>query len=244
MRDTSSMKLKSIRSIALTSVALALIGGVGLSMPAHAAEARYISISATGSTNVVPDAVRITATVSVFGKTSKEALASASTTSSAVRKSLTANKIATKDAATQSVSVYPEYTYPANGTPVLSGYRASQGFDITVRAANTAGAVVDAIVEAGGDHLQVNSASPIVLDNDKATETARASAVARAKAKAASYAKLLGVKLGKVIYLDETSTPTPFPIYSAAAKTEDSATQIDLGEQKVTVSVTVRWSIG
>ena len=100
------------------------------------------------------------------------------------------------------------------------------------------------IVTAGGDNLQVNGASPFVLDNDKATETARASAVKNAKAKATSYAKLLGVKLGKVIYLDETSTPTPYPVFGVSAKAEDSATQIDLGEQKVTVSVTVRWSIG
>jgi uncharacterized protein YggE len=238
------MKPRTLRTIAALSVAIALIGGAGLSAPANAADTRYITISATGTTNVVPDAVRITASVSVIGKTSKEALATASTTSSAVRKALTANKIATKDVATQSVSVYPEYTYPASGTPVLSGYRASQSFDITVRAAATAGAVVDAIVDAGGDNLQINSASPFVLNNDKATETARASAVARAKAKASSYAKLLGVKLGRVIYLDETSIPSTYPVYVASAKAEDSATQIDLGEQKVTVSVTVRWSIG
>lgn len=238
------MKPRTLRTIAALSVAIALIGGAGLSAPANAADTRYITISATGTTNVVPDAVRITASVSVIGKSSKEALATASTTASAVRKALTANKIATKDIATQSVSVYPEYTYPASGTPVLSGYRASQSFDITVGAAATAGAVVDAIVDAGGDNLQINSASPFVLNNDKATETARASAVARAKAKASSYAKLLGVKLGRVIYLDETSTPSTYPVYVASAKAEDSATQIDLGEQKVTVSVTVRWSIG
>jgi uncharacterized protein YggE len=238
------MKLTKLRTITVLSVAIALIGAAGLSAPANAADTRYITISATGSTNVVPDAVRIQASVSVIGKTSKEALATASTTASAVRKALTANKIATKDVATQSVSVYPEYTYPANATPVLTGYRATQSFDITVRAASTAGAVVDAIVAAGGDNLQVNSASPFVLDNDKATDTARAAAVTRAKAKAASYAKLLGVKLGKVIYLDESSTPTPYPVFGVSAKADDAATQIDLGEQKVSVSVTVRWSIG
>jgi uncharacterized protein YggE len=238
------MKPRTLRTIAALSVAIALIGGAGLSAPANAADSRYITISATGTTIVVPDAVRITASVSVIGKSSKEALATASTTASAVRKALTANKISTKDVATQSVSVYPEYTYPASGTPVLSGYRASQSFDITVRAAATAGAVVDSIVDAGGDNLQINSASPFVLNNDKATGTARASAVARAKAKASSYAKLLRVKLGQVIYLDETSTPPAYPVYVASAKAEDSPTQIDLGEQKVTVSVTVRWSIG
>ena len=238
------MKLTKLRTITILSLAIALIGAVGLSAPANAAYTRYITISATGSTSVVPDAVRITATVSVIGRTSKEALETAGTTATAVRKVLTANKISTKDVATQSISVYPEYTYPANAIPVLSGYRASQGFDITVRAASTAGAVVDAIVSAGGDNLQVNGASPFVLNNDRATETARASAVKNAKAKAASYAKLLGVKLGKVIYLDETSTPTPYPVFGVSAKAEDAATQIDLGEQKVTVSVTVRWSIG
>jgi uncharacterized protein YggE len=237
------MKLTKLRTITVLSLAIAMIGAVGLSAPANAADTRYITISATGSTSVVPDAVRITATVSVIGKTSKEALATAATTATAVRKALTANKIATKDVATQSVSVYPEYTYPANATPVLTGYRATQSFDITVRAASTAGAVVDAIVSAGGDNLQVNSASPFVLDNDKATDTARAAAVARARAKATSYAKLLGVKLGKVIYLDETSTPIAYPVFGMNAKAEDAATQIDLGEQKVTVSVTVRWSI-
>ena len=237
------MKLTKLRTITALSVAIAMIGAVGQSAPANAADTRYITLSATGSTAVVPDAVRITATVSVIGKTSKEALATAATTATAVRKALTTNKIATKDVATQSLSVFPEYTYPANTTPVLSGYRASQGFDITVRAASTAGAVVDAIVSAGGDNLQVNGASPFVLDNDKATETARASAVKNAKAKAASYAKLLGVKLGKVIYLDETSTPTPYPVFGVSAKADDAATQIDLGEQKVTVSVTVCWSI-
>ena len=142
------------------------------------------------------------------------------------------------------ISVYPEYSDPASGTPTLSGYRATQSFDITIRSATSAGAVVDAIVEAGGDNLQVNGVSPFVLDSDKATETARTAAVKKAKAKAASYAKLLGVKLGRVIYLDETSTPAAYPIYTATAKADSAETVVDLGEQKVSVSVTVRWSIG
>jgi len=239
------MKTKSFRSFAALTVATSLIGGAALAMPASAAVApsRYITINASGSTNVVPDAVRITATVSVVGKTSKEALAAASTTSAAVRSALTSNNILAKEIATQSVTVYPEYTYPANETPVISGYRASQGFNITVKAAANAGAVVDAIVAAGGDNLQVNGVSPFVLNNDKATQSARVIAVTRAKAKATSYARLLGIKLGKVVYLEESSTPVDYPIYSTMAKADSTATVIDLGEQKVTVSVTIRWAL-
>jgi len=238
------MKLKQFRTLAAALISLTLISGVALAAPASAADSRYITISATGSATVVPDAVRINATVSFLGASSKAALASAATTSSAVRKALTANKVATKDIATQSVTVNPEYSYPASGTPTLSGYRATQTFDITIRAAATAGAVVDAIVEAGTDNLQVNGVSPFVLDDNKATDAARTAAVNKAKAKAASYAKLLGVKLGKVIYLDESSAPSVYPVYTTAAKADSAATVVDLGEQKITVSVTVRWAIG
>lgn len=241
------MKTKSFRTFAALTIAISLIGGTALAMPAMAVETttRYISVSATGTTMVVPDAVRIDATVSVLAKTTKEALATSSTSATAVRKALIAAKIATKDIATSSVSITPEYSYPQDGSgPVLNGYRASQSFNITVRTALTAGAVVDAIVDAGGNNLLVNGVSPFVLNSDKATDIARSNAVVRAKAKATSYAKLLGVKLGKVIYLEETSSPIPFPIYSVSAKAEDSATQIDLGQQKVSVTVSVRWSIG
>jgi uncharacterized protein YggE len=242
------MKLKPIRTVTSLVIALSLVGAAAFAGPASAAASttntRYITISATGTTSVVPDAVRITATVSVLSASSKAALSSAGTTSNAVRNALTAKKVATKDIATQSISVFPEYSYPQNGTPTISGYRASQSFDITVRAASTAGAVVDAIVEAGGDNVQISGVSPFVINNDKATELARTYAVKRAKAKANSYAKLLGIKLGRVVYLDETSSPSVSPIYSTAAKEDSAATVVDLGEQKISVSVTVRWAIG
>jgi uncharacterized protein YggE len=238
------MKLNRLRVISASVIALTLISGVGLALPASAADTRYITISATGTTTVVPDAVRINSMVSVLGTTSKGALNTASKTSSAVRSALTANKVAVKDIATQSITVYPEYSYPASGTPTLSGYRATQSFEITIRNATTVGAVVDAIVEVGGDSLQVIGVSPFVVDSDKATETARTSAVKKAQAKATSYAKLLGVKLGRVIYLDETSTPSAYPIYTTTAKADSAETIVDLGEQKISVSVTVRWAIG
>ena len=230
---------KRISLIALLSIAVA---GV-ISPSAHAAATRYITVSAQGTVKVVPDAVRINAMVSVLGITSKAALGAASTTSSAVRSALTANKVATKDIATQSITVYPEYSYPASGTPTLSGYRATQSFDITVRAADTAGSLVDALVVAGGDSLQINGATPFVLDSTKSLEAARAAAVKSAKAKATSYAKLMGVKLGKVNYLVENSAPTNYTPVMAVAKAESDATVIDLGQQDVSISVTVQWSL-
>ena len=230
---------KRISLIAL----LALVAGGVIAPSADAAATRYITVSAQGAVKVVPDAVRINATATAVAASSKEALAATAKTATAVRAALKTAKIDSKDIATQSVTVYPEYKYTADGGSTLTGYRGSQSFTITVRAADTAGAVVDSLVAAGGDNLQINGATPFVLDSTKSLEAARAAAVKSAKAKASSYAKLMGVKLGKVNYLVENSAPTNYTPVMAVAKAESDATVIDLGQQDVTIGVTVQWAL-
>ena len=230
------------KRISLSAVLAVAIAAVAIPS-ANAAATRYITVSAQGVVKVVPDAVRINATATSVAASSKEALAATAKTSTALRAALKAAKIDSKDIATQSVSVYPEYKYTNDGGSTLTGYRASQSFTITVRAADTAGAIVDSLVAAGGDNLQINGATPFVLDSTKSLEAARAAAVKSAKAKASSYAKLMGVKLGKVNYLVENSSPTNYTPVMGVAKAENDATVIDLGQQDVTIAVTVQWSL-
>jgi uncharacterized protein YggE len=240
------MKLTTKRNIAVLSVALALVAGVA-SVPAASAAtspSRYVTITADGSVKVVPDAVRMNATVTVIAGTSKEAQAQVSSTSVAVRAALTAAKIDKKNIATQSITVYPEYNYTQESGSKLIGYRSSQSFAIVIRNAANAGDIVDSVTAAGGDNLQINGVTPFVLDSTKAAESARAVAIKNAKAKAASYAKLLGVKLGKVTYIVENYAPASYPVQSMLGKAEDAmSTVVDLGQQDVTVSVTVRWAL-
>ena len=230
------------KRISVIAILMSLAAGT-LSPAAEAAASRYITISAQGSVKVVPDAVRINASATAVAATSKEALAATSKTASAVRTALKNSKIDSKDIATQSVTVYPEYKYNTDGSSTLVGYRGSQSFTITVRAADTAGTVVDSLVAAGGDNLLINGATPFILDSTNSLEAARAAAVKSAKAKATSYAKLMGVKLGKINYLIENSAPTNYTPVMATAKAESDATVIDLGQQDVTISVTVQWSL-
>jgi len=227
--------------ISLIALLAALVSVVAPT--ADAAATRYITVSAQGSVKVVPDAVRINATATAVATSSKDALAATAKTANAVRAALKSAKIDTKDISTQSVTVYPEYKYTNDGGSTLIGYRGSQSFTIIVRAADTAGALVDALVVAGGDNVQINGATPFVLDSTRSLEAARAAAVKSAQAKAASYAKLMRVKLGKVNYLVENSAPTNYTPVMSVAKTESDATVIDLGQQDVTISVTVQWSL-
>jgi uncharacterized protein YggE len=222
-----------------------LVAAAAFAFPASAATPeRYVTVNAEGVVQVTPDAVRINASVSLVAGTSAQALSKTSTAAAKVRAALVAKKIATKDIKTTSISVYPEYNYTQDKGSVQIGYRASQSFEVIVRNAASAGAVVDDVVAAAGDDVQIQGATPFVLDSAKATASARAAAVANARAKAKSYAELLDVKLGKVTYLVENSSPASYtPIMGVAKAADSGATEIDLGNQDVTVSITIRWSL-
>ena len=240
--DTNLMKLTK-KYIAIPVVAL--VAAAALALPASAATPeRYVTVNAEGIVQVTPDAVRLNASVSLVAGTSAQALSKTSTAAAKVRAALVAKKIATKDIKTTSISVYPEYNYTQDKGSVQIGYRASQSFEVIVRNAASAGAVVDDVVAAAGDDVQIQGATPFVLDSAKATASARAAAVANARAKAKSYAELLDVKLGKVTYLVENSSPVSYsPIMGIAKAADSMATEIDLGNQDVTVSITIRWSL-
>ena len=222
-----------------------LVAAAAFAFPASAATpTRYITVNAEGIVQVTPDAVRLNATVSNIAPTSAAALSQTSAAAAKVRAALKAKMIATKDVKTTSITVYPEYNYTQDKGSVQIGYRASQSFEVIIRNATSAGAVVDDVVAAAGDTIQIQGATPFVLDSAKATASARAAAVANARAKAKSYAELLDVKLGKVTYLVENSSPVSYePLMGVAKAADTGATEIDLGNQDVTVSITIRWSL-
>lgn len=233
---------KIVASVSAVFLALGLVAYSAL--PASASENnKHITVTGVGTSTVTPDAVRFFASVSVIAKSNKEALASASKSATAVRGALRDNGIATKDIKTSSLTVYPEYNYSQDKGQELIGYRATQSFTVVIRKADNAGAVIDAVVSAGGDAVQINGISPFLSNGAAATEKAREAAVSDARSRANSYAKYLGVSLGRVISLTEVSAPVyNFPVMAKGAAAED-ATQIDLGETEVTVTVTVRWGL-
>ena len=242
------MKLTKLRTITSLFTIAAVAGVVALAIPANGAgtaDNRYITVSGVGTVSVVPDAVRFNATVSTLGTTNSAALSSASKSASAVRAALKDAGIATKDIRSANISVYPEYNWTQEAGTKITGYRASQSFDVLVRTSSKAGAIIEAVVTAGGDNVQLGGVIPVTLNPAAAAEDARAAAVANAKSKASSYAKLLGTSIGKVLSLEEQSSPvysSPFPMAKAGVA-DSAAVEVDLGEQDVTVTITVRWAL-
>jgi uncharacterized protein YggE len=242
------MKLTKIRTFVSILTVAAVAGVVALAIPANGAgtaDNRYITVTGVGTVSVVPDAVRFNATVSSVASTNAAALSSASKSAAAVRAALKNAGIAVKDIRSANISVYPEYNWTQETGTKITGYRASQSFDVLVRTASKAGSIIEAVVTAGGDNVQLGGVIPTTLNPSVATEDARAAAVTNAKSKASSYAKLLGTSIGKVLSLEEQSSPvysSPFPM-AKAGLAADQAVEIDLGEQDVTVTMTVRWAL-
>ena len=235
-------KIRTIAVLVASAIALSACGetvNIG-----ENGVAQGITVQATGTADVVPDAVQISLAVSVLAETNDVALAQASASADVVRQTLLDMKIDEADFATQGLSVNPEYTYTEAEGQKIVGYRATQIFDVLVRDAANAGAVIDAVISKGGANVSVNSTYPVVDDATSGSVAAREDAVANARAKAEAYAVLLGVKLGDIVYLTEINAPTNVVVAkSSDAMAEGAATQIDLGTQEVTVTVEVRWKL-
>jgi uncharacterized protein YggE len=237
-------KNRKIIAIALALVSILSVSALGIA-PAQANEpSRHVTVTGVGSVSVVPDAVRFYPSVTALAAKSADALATASRTASAVRSALRAEGIAAKDIKSSNLSVFPEYNYTQDKGSVIVGYRATQSFNVVIRKADTAGKVVESVVNAGNENVQINGIVPFVTKGSAAMEEARAAAVADARARAASYAKLLGTSLGRVVYLQENSAPSyNFPMLGVAKAADGATPEIDLGEEELSVSITVRWAL-
>jgi uncharacterized protein YggE len=209
--------------------------------------AQGVTVQATGTVKAVPDGVSFNLAVSVLAQSSETAMSEASATAELVRVALDAAGVAKDDIATQNVSVYPEYASSTTGTQTLSGYRAQQVFTVTLRDTAKAGEVVDAVIAAGGNSLQVYGVTPTLIDTDAAVAQAREAAMKSAKEKASDYAGLVGTDLGSVVYVTEITSPSsPIPLMvgdSATSSSPMAKTEINLGTQDVSVTVEVRWSL-
>jgi hypothetical protein len=206
--------------------------------------AQGITVQASGVSDVVPDAVRVSLSVSVLADTSEVALAEASLAADEVRDVLAARQVAEADIATQTLTVSPEYSYTEAEGQKIVGYRASQVFDVLLRDAENAGGVVDLLVSRGGKNLSINSTYPVLLDASAGAVSAREDAVKKARAKAEAYADLVGVELGEIVYLTEIAAPTNVVVGAKSdAMAESAPPVIDLGIQQVTVTIEVRWKL-
>ena len=201
-----------------------------------------ISLSATGSAEAVPDAIKVSATASILANRSSAALEQLSQVADQMRAVLSENSIDAKNISSANLSLYPEYSYLPNGGRSLLGYRALQNFEINILDSKQAALVIDQMVARSGDDLQINSISAYLSDPTAATEKARADAMAQAKAKAQAYAKLAGEDLGDVVSINEDNNQGQ-AVPMQMAKDSGGSTSFDMGLSKVSVSIFITYEL-
>jgi uncharacterized protein YggE len=162
-------------------------------------------------------------------------------------KALKANGVADKDIQTQRFSIAPVTQWIEDQQrQIITGYRVTNVVVAKIRQVDKAGPVIDAVAEAGGNLTRIDSIGFSIDDPTSNYNEARAMAVDDAIAKAKQMASAAGVKLGKLIYMSESTPYVPqVAIRDYAMKVEAAAptTPISPGELEIQVNVQMVYEI-
>lgn len=217
----------------------ALILAVTLAGPALAETSMVASIHATGTgtVEIKPDIATLSIGVTTQGDTAATALSANSAAIEAVMMRLASNGIDARDMQTSNLYLNPNWTGYDTGSPVISGYVASNMLTITVRDLDQLGAVLDSAVSDGANTL--NGVTFGLADPAPVLDEARKEAVADARKRAELLATAAGMKLGRILTISEAlPDPMAYPMYDAAA-----AVPVAGGELGLSASVTIQYEI-
>ncbi|MFI7382303.1 SIMPL domain-containing protein [Streptomyces sp. NPDC049813] len=206
-----------------------------------------LTVTGEGRASTAPDMATVTAGVEANGPTAKAALATQNRTADALLAAVRKAGVADRDVRTENLSasaVYESGPEPGAATRV-AGYRATQSFSVKVRDLERTGAVIQAMADAAGDDIRIDSVVFDVADPSRLRSAARAAAHADAHAKAVQYAKVSGHKLGRLVSLEEAPSGRPRPVAVPAAAFAATAQKVPVaaGEIEDEVSVTAVYEL-
>lgn len=198
-----------------------------------------LDINATGEVTRVPDVAVISAGVVSRSPTASAALQDSANRMDRVLAALKRAGVADRDVQTSNVNLNAEYRYPENQSPQLVGYTATNSVTIRFRDIRNSGKILDALVSEGSN--QISGPSLVVDKPEAALDEARAKAIATGRARADLYARSLGMRVVRVVAINESggyyAPPAPPPPPPMMARAEMASTRIEPGEQKLQVNV-------
>ncbi len=197
-------------------------------------------VSGRGTATGSPDLAELSLAVSVTADTVVSARDTAATTMDDVQEALTDEDIDEDDIATTYFRIHPNYEYGPDGRE-QDGYTVENGLAVTVRDTDEVGAVIDAAVTAGGDHIQFNNLNFAISDTSELEEEAREAAIDNMQEKAEQIAEFSGRELGDLKVVSEYPIgghggPTLERGFALAAAAS-ADTPITAGDSTITVVV-------
>jgi len=171
-----------------------------------------LDLSVSGEVTRIPDLANISAGVVTKAATASAALQENATRMDRVIAALKRAGIADRDIQTSSINLNPEYRYPENQSPQLSGYSASNQVTVRFRDIRNSGKVLDALVSEGAN--QISGPNMTIEHPEAALDEARAQAISNGRARADIYARSLGMRVVRVVSVSESGgyyAPPPPP---------------------------------
>ncbi len=203
------------------------------------------TVEGQGSASRVPDQVTISFGVTKNAPNVSDAQNQTNNAINSILDNLKNLDISDKDIKTTNYSVNPNYSF--EGTQRITGYNVTQNIELKLKNIQNTNKAVDAIVSAGAN--LVGQIQFGFSDKAKAEleEKARKEAVSNAKQKAQGIAKSAGVKLGKIINVQELReggiSPIPFLEKAADSAGSGRETSITPGENAIRLTIILTYEI-
>ncbi len=196
------------------------------------------SVSGTGKVVAIPNTAQVSLGVTETAATVTDAQTRLNTKTNNVINALKGLGVEEKDIKTTNYSISPNYDFTAGQR--VTGYTASQNLEIKTKQVELANRAIDAATGAGAN---VIGGVTFVFDDETKAELedkARKDAVEKAKVKANSLANAAGIRLGRIIDVQESTGGGPIQFAQldrAAGDTEQ--TNITPGENSIELTVTL-----
>ncbi|RJK96849.1 SIMPL domain-containing protein [Vallicoccus soli] len=202
-----------------------------------------VVVTGTGSASAPTDVVRAALGAESRGAGVAAALGEVVRAVEAMRAALAAAGVADADLSVESTSVNHEPWEEA-----ARPYVARAGLSATLRDPAGAGALVSAVVDAGGDAARLHGLERALDRPEALLPRAREAAVADARARAEQLAGLVGRDLGRVLAVAEHAGGGPRPygvatLERGAAAAGPGPLPYEPGSASVTVVLQVRWEL-
>lgn len=198
-----------------------------------------LAVVGEGKVDVVPDSASVSVGITVNNaKTVEAAQKTIDETNNKIIDAMKNLGIDKKDITTSNYSINPNYSYEG-GKNSISGYNGNVNLTIKVKDNDLLSKVIDEATKSGAN--QVFGTTFTIENPDTYREQARNKAIQNAKDQAEKLAKTLGIRLGKITNIVETSPnyPVPFLKIAADGRGGSASPEIEQGTQTVSSTVTL-----
>ncbi len=197
-----------------------------------------LSVVGEGKVEVIPDIATVDVGISITnGANVTDVRKNIDETNNKIVAAMTQLGIKRPDIKSQNYSIFPNYVYE-NNQDTQRGYNGNVTISIKVRNVALVSRVMEEATKAGANQVQGTQYS--VENPNKYREEAREKAIANAKDQAQKLAKNLGIKLGKVTNIVESSGASDAPMYAMREQAlGGGSANLQPGSQSITSVVTL-----